>query len=85
MQLGRVIGQAVATVKHPSMHGWRLLLLQLLGVDGRPDGEPILAIDNLGIAPGSLVIACNEEAEARKLVGARTRRSAGFVLGVCDA
>ena len=85
MQLGRVVGQAVATVKHPSLNGWRLLLVQLLGVDGKPDGEPVLAIDNLGAAAGTTVIACNEGSEARKLVGAKNSPARWFVLGVCDA
>ena len=48
MQIGEIIGHAVATVKHASLTGWRLPVIQLLGVDGKPDGEPILAIDSLG-------------------------------------
>ena len=48
MQLGRVVGHAVATVKHPSMTGWRLLVAQPLGNNGKPDGEPQLAVDSLG-------------------------------------
>ena len=48
MQIAQVVGQAVATVKHPSMHGWRLLVVQPLAPDGKEDGEPLLAIDNLG-------------------------------------
>jgi ethanolamine utilization protein EutN len=85
MQLGKVVGSAVSTVKHPSLNGWRLLLVQLLGVDGAPDGEPILALDNLGAAAGTVVIACNEGSEARKLVGAKDSPARWFVLGVCDA
>ena len=53
MQIGHVVvGHAVSTVKHPSMHGWRLLLVQLLTADGKEDGEPLLAIDNLGAGVG---------------------------------
>ena len=47
MQLGRVVGQAVSTVKHPSFQSWKLLLVQLLGVDGKSDGEPLLAWDDV--------------------------------------
>ena len=46
MQLGTVVGTATATVKHPSMAGWKLLVVQLYGADGQtPDGEPVLAVD----------------------------------------
>ena len=49
MYLGRVIGSATATVKHPSMEGWKLLLVMALQADGRTaDGDPILAVDTLG-------------------------------------
>ena len=39
MQLGRVVGHAIATVKHPTLHGQRLLVVQLLGCNEAPDGE----------------------------------------------
>ena len=48
MQLGRVIGTATATVKHPTFQGERLLVVQLETEAGRPDGEPILVFDRLG-------------------------------------
>ncbi len=35
MQLGRVLGTATTTVKHPSFQGERLLVVQLEGLDGR--------------------------------------------------
>ena len=46
MQLARVVGHGVSTIKHPSMQGWKLLLVQPLTSDGKEDGEPLLAIDN---------------------------------------
>ena len=36
-----------------SMNGWKLLIVQSLLADGRtPDGEPQLAVDNLGAGIG---------------------------------
>jgi ethanolamine utilization protein EutN len=84
MQLARVIGHAVATVKHPSMQGWRLLVVQPLGVEDKPDGEPLLAIDSLGSAVNDLVIVCNDGAGARQLVGVKTSPVRWFVLGLKD-
>ena len=43
MQIGVVVGHAVSTVKHPTLSGWRLLVVQPLGFDDGPDGEPVLA------------------------------------------
>ncbi len=84
MQIGRVMGHAVSTVKHPSLERWRLLLVQLLGAEGRPDGEPLLAIDHLGAGAGSLVILTNDGAAARQLVGAKDSPVRWMVLGMCD-
>src|SRR3954451_9922154 len=81
MQLGRVVGHATATVKHPSLNGWRLLLVQLLTADGGADGEPLLAIDTLGAANGTLVVLTNDGAGARELVGARNSPVLCFVWG----
>jgi ethanolamine utilization protein EutN len=52
MQLGTVVGTATSTIKHPSLEGQKLLVVQLLAADGRsPDGEPVLAVDSLGGRP----------------------------------
>jgi ethanolamine utilization protein EutN len=84
MQLGRVVGQAVSTIKHPSLKGWRLLLVQLLTADGQADGEPLLAIDNLGAGPADLVILTNDGASAREAVGAKNSPVRWMVLGIRD-
>ena len=84
MQLATVVGHGISTVKHDSLQGWRLLLVQLLTVDGNPDGEPILAIDKHGAGAVSCVIVCNDGAEARRMVDNRQTPARWFVMGLCD-
>jgi ethanolamine utilization protein EutN len=84
MQLGEVVGTAVATVKHSSLSGWRLLLVQLLGAAGKPDGEPLLAVDRLGAGIGDRVVLSNDGAGAREMVGVKNSPVRWMVLGVCD-
>jgi ethanolamine utilization protein EutN len=84
MQLGRVVGHATATVKHPSLSGQRLTLVQLLTAGGEPDAEPVLALDHLGSKVGERVIACNDGLEARRLTNARNTPARWWVMGVCD-
>jgi ethanolamine utilization protein EutN len=84
VQIGRVLGQAVATVKHPSMSGWRLLVVQPLTAEDREDGEPLLAIDSLGAGTDDLVILSNDGAGARELVEAKNSPVRWMVLGMCD-
>jgi ethanolamine utilization protein EutN len=84
MQIGRVVGHAVSSSKHASLVGWRLLVVQLLTLDGQADGEPLLAIDSLGAGAGDRVILCNDGAEARRLVGAKNSPARWFVMGLPD-
>jgi ethanolamine utilization protein EutN len=55
MQLARVLGSVVATVKHESLTGVRLLLIQPQDHDGLPDGDAIVAADPLQAGVGDLV------------------------------
>jgi ethanolamine utilization protein EutN len=84
MQIGKVVGHATATVKHPTLNGWRLLVVQLLTPDERPDGEPILAIDNLGAGLGTRVIATTDALLVRELVGAKNSPIRWSVMGLAD-
>jgi ethanolamine utilization protein EutN len=84
MLIGRVVGQGVSTVKHPSLQGWRLLVVQPLATDGTEDGEPLLAIDMLGAGNSHRVILSNDGAGARELVGAKDSPVRWMILGVCD-
>ncbi len=84
MQLGKVVGHAVATVKHPSLNGWKLLLVQLLSATGTPDGEPVLAIDHLGAGLGSKVVLTNDGKAVQELVKSKATPLRWMVLGLCD-
>ena len=67
MQLARVIGTVVATVKADNMEGLRLLIVQPLTRKQEPLGQPVVAADALDMAgPGELVfiVGAREAAEA---------------------
>ena len=67
MQLARVTGTVVATMKAPNMEGIRLLIVQPLTRQLAPVGQPVVAADALEMAgPGELVfiVGAREAAEA---------------------
>jgi len=72
MQLGRVIGTATSTVKHPTFQGERLLIVQLQQKDGRPDGEPVLVFDRFGAGRGDQVLVTNDGQALQELIGRNT-------------
>jgi ethanolamine utilization protein EutN len=84
MQLGTVIGRATSTVKHSTIHGWRLLVVQPLDAAGGDDGVPIIAIDALGSGRGDRVIITNDGKAAREMVGAENSPVRWAVIGVAD-
>ena len=86
MQLARVIGTATSTIKHPTMHGWKLLVVQMLQADGKsPDGEPVISIDSLGAAPGQTVIITSDGKGTRELMKADNTPVRWSVMGLADA
>jgi ethanolamine utilization protein EutN len=58
MQLARVIGTVVATVKNEVLHGRKFLIVQTLDADLRPKGKPMVALDAVGAGVGELVFWC---------------------------
>lgn len=58
MQLARVIGTVVATVKNESLQGRKLLIVQSLDADLAAKGKPMIALDAVGAGVGELVFWC---------------------------
>jgi ethanolamine utilization protein EutN len=58
MQLARVIGTVVATVKNDSLEGRKLLVVQSLDGRLKPQGSPLVALDAIGAGVGELVVWC---------------------------
>ena len=58
MQLARVIGTVVATVKNDSLKGRKLLIIQSLNKNLDAQGKPMVAVDSVGAGVGELVFWC---------------------------
>ena len=69
MQLARILGTATATVKHPSLGGTRLLVVQPLMADRQsPDGDPQVAIDTVAAGPGDTVVITSDGRLLREIL-----------------
>lgn len=55
MQLARVIGEVVSTVKDPNLSAITLLVLQPLTPSGEPIGRTLVAADSVGAGVGENV------------------------------
>jgi len=85
MQLARVVGTATATVKHRSMTGAKLLIVQPLMADmGSPDGDPQIAVDCCGAGTGQTVILSSDGPTVRDMLEDDTTPVRWSVIGLED-
>lgn len=84
MLLARVEGNVVATRKHPSFTGWRLVICQPINNDGEPDGAPQVAIDPHGAGMHQRVIISSDGAATRKVVGDKKSPARWMITGIVD-
>jgi len=55
MQLARVIGEVVATIKDDNLTGIKLMVLQPIAASGDPAGRTLVALDSVGAGVGENV------------------------------
>lgn len=84
MFLARVEGNIVATRKHPSFEGWRLLICQPENRVGEPEGVPQIAIDPHGAGMHQRVVISSDGLAARKTVGDDKSPARWMVVAVID-
>ena len=86
MQVALVVGTATSTVKHASLDGCKLLIVQPYAVDGRtPDGEPVIAVDALGAGPGERVLITSDGKAIREQLKNDHTPARWSVIGLEDA
>jgi ethanolamine utilization protein EutN len=86
MHLALVAGTATSTVKHPTLRGQKLLVVQPLLADGRtPDGDPQIAVDAVGAGKGQRVMITSDGRFVREVVKAENTPIRWSVIGIADA
>jgi ethanolamine utilization protein EutN len=85
MLSGNVVGRATSTVKHDSLRGSKLLIVQPCLADGvTPDGDPVLAVDQIGAGHGDRVILTSDGRYSRELLRADATPVRWTVIGIQD-
>ncbi|MEM9487687.1 MAG: EutN/CcmL family microcompartment protein [Myxococcota bacterium] len=85
MRLCRVIGNVVASVKHPIYRGYKLMVVQPIDAHGADTGNSFLAVDQAQAGPGDRVIVMSEGNGVRQILGAGKQvpiRS--LIVGIVD-
>ncbi len=84
MLIAKVIGEVVATQKHASHEGRKILLVQPLQLDGSDRGDAVLALDSVDAGVGDRVLLVTEGYSAMTSVGRPESPIDMAVLGVID-
>ncbi len=79
MLAGRIIGHATSTVKHPTLTGWKLLIV--LPEEGT---DPVLAIDTLGAGAGMDVLISSDGKFTAETVGTQATPIRWSIIGIKD-
>ena len=85
MLVAKVVGTTVSTVKHHSMNGSKLLVVQPLMADRKtPDGYPLVAIDTIGAGTGEAVMITSDGVGTRRMLNADATPVRWSVIGIED-
>jgi ethanolamine utilization protein EutN len=83
MLIAKVLGSAVATLKHDLLKTTKLLLVSPTDIQGNVTGEPFLAVDLVGAGEGELVII-SQGSSARVATGQNLSPADAAVVGILD-
>jgi ethanolamine utilization protein EutN len=84
MLIAKVIGEVVATHKHKSHEGQKLLLVQPLELDGSNRGDAVIAVDSADAGVGDRVLLVLEGYSAMTTVGRPESPIDMAVIGILD-
>jgi ethanolamine utilization protein EutN len=84
MQIARVVGTVVATQKHATFAGAKLLLVQPVDLNDKPRGTPLLAVDSVGAGVHEKVLVVIEGRAAGEALGRKAAPVDAAIIGIID-
>lgn len=84
MFLARVVGEVVATIKHPHLAASKLLLVRPEPTAGRPQPATVIAVDTVQAGPGDRVLVADEGNTAAQVLGRPRGPVRTIIVGVVD-
>lgn len=84
MQLARVIGNVVSTVKNTTLEGRKLLVIQVLDGNLGAVGKPLVAVDSVGAGVGELVFWCRGKEASFPFEGSEVPTDC-TIVGIVDS
>lgn len=84
MQIGKVITNVVATIKHPAYQNKPLYMVQPLNEKLEPEGDPWVAVDYVSAQIGDLVIFGGAPGVAKEVFNLKLAPIRSLIVGIID-
>jgi len=84
MFLAHVVGEVVATIKHPHLAAQRLLLVRPDQTPGRPQLPSVIAVDTVDAGIGDRVVVADEGNTAAQVLGKPRGPVRTVIVGIVD-
>ena len=84
MKIARVVGNIVATIKHPLYRGHKIFLVQPVDKDGNDTGNSFVAVDFVQAGIGDRVLVIKEGGASRMVLGYRNSPIHAVIVGIID-
>jgi microcompartment protein CcmK/EutM len=84
VKLCRVKGNVVATVKHPSYQGHKVMIVQPIDETGRDAGTSFVAVDLVQAGPGDRVLVMQEGNGVRQILKVQSLPIRSVIIGIVD-
>jgi ethanolamine utilization protein EutN len=84
MIIAKVMGSAVATLKHDLLNTTKLLVVSGIDAAGKITGEPFIAVDLVGAGEGELVMV-SQGSSARLATGQSSSPADAAIVGILDS
>jgi ethanolamine utilization protein EutN len=83
VKLGKVVGTVVSTINHPFYDARRLLICDLITLEGVAEGY-IIAVDTVDAGAGETVLILDEGNSSRQIFDIPTGPIRSTIVGVVD-
>jgi carbon dioxide concentrating mechanism protein CcmL len=84
MKMGRIVGSVVATRKDASLVGAKLLVVENLSPDLKPEGGYVVAVDAVGAGAGEIVLYA-AGSSARQTPATKDRPVDAVIMAIVDS
>jgi ethanolamine utilization protein EutN len=83
--IGKVIGAVTSTINHPFYDGKKLMVVEKVSEDGKPQDGYLIAADMAGSGAGETVLVLDEGNGARQVFGSKDAPVRSVIVGIVDS